>query len=63
MNSTQIIALFLFIAGAGMFALPQSVPRRFVKSWTDGYAFAFWVLKMVGLIAMVIGAAGVFLGK
>lgn len=61
MNSAKIAPLIMFAAGLLIFLTPQSLPRRFVREWTDGYAFTFWTAKVLSLGLLTLGLIGLFM--
>jgi hypothetical protein len=63
MDSAKITPLIMFLVGLLVFITPQSLPRRFVREWTDGYAFAFWTAKVLSLGLLTLGIIGLFLAK
>ena len=63
MISVKIVPLILLVAGWAVFLTPQSLPRRWVKNWSGGYAAAFWLTKVLALVLIVLGAAGLLLRK
>jgi hypothetical protein len=63
MNPTKLIALIMLAIGLAVFLIPQTWPRRVVKHWTDGNTFVFWTIKVVALTAILLGVAGLILGK
>jgi hypothetical protein len=63
MNSVKIAPLIMFLVGLLVFVAPQSLPRRFVREWTDGYAFTFWTAKVLSLGLITLGLIGLFLAK
>lgn len=63
MISAKITPLIMFVAGLAIFLTPQTLPRRFVREWTDGYSFAFWTAKVLSLVLITLGLIGLFLAK
>lgn len=63
MDSAKITPLIMSLVGLVVFITPQSLPRRFVREWTDGYAFAFWTAKVLSLGLITLGIIGLFMAK
>jgi hypothetical protein len=63
MISGKLGAALLLGAGIIIFAIPQSLPRRWLNSWPPGLSFAFWLAKLIALTMIAIGFVGVITAK